>query len=106
VKILGILMLVGLVTSAISGFLYRNSPQPETAEQKKEKLRKKLDPTPPKLLTAREHLDRGKALINQIDINGDMETAETLVQLVSEHGTEARKDPRLKSQADALMKNG
>ena len=79
-------------------------PVPETAEQKKEKLRKKLDPMPLKPLSAKEHLDRGNALLNQVDINGDLQTAETLVLLVSEHGTEARMDPRLKSQADALMK--
>jgi hypothetical protein len=103
-KILGVLIVLGFVSSIISGLLHRNDPLPETAEQKKEKIRNNLDPPPTMPLTAKEHLDRGKTLLSQIDINGNLETAETLIQLVSEHGTEARKDPRVKAQAGALMK--
>jgi hypothetical protein len=103
-KVLAVVFVISLVADIITSIGKKPEPPPETAEQKKEKIRKRLDPAPSVPMTAKEHLERGNLLLAKVDVNGDLESAEVLLQLVSEHGVEAQKDARVRPQAKALMK--
>jgi hypothetical protein len=78
--------------------------KPEMSEaEKRLKVRESLEPPTKVPLTPRQHLEAAKRLLAQIDVN-DYSKAEALIELTSEHGTQARNDPQTRAQADLVMK--
>ncbi len=99
-----ILLGVSMVLNVLVHLSDTTPQQPVISEQeKRQNMRKMLDPSIGTTLSAREHLQRAKTLLSHLNVNA-YEEADVLIQLISEHGAEARLDPRVKAQADALMK--
>jgi hypothetical protein len=97
---------LGVFVNLIDPFRHRDteSNKPKMSEEeKRRKTREALDPPTSAPLTARQHLEAAKRLLAKLDVAEYGDTF-VIIQLISEHGAEARKDPHTKAQADALMK--
>ncbi len=104
----GLLGVAVLIVSALI-LTFRGQQRPvgvkatASEEESRDRLNKLLDPPSAAPLNAAQHLERAKRLLAKIDVS-DYETADALIDLVTTHGVEARRDKRTKAQADAVLK--